>query len=148
MKKILLILGLLIFGAVLAFSQVVHYTELPNGFEIMWDAPDNVLDGTVPASQITYELYVAPVSITELQDVTLYTLVAVVANPPVVIDWDMLGVTEGAYNFGVLSVRTIPDVADGIFYSDLHWSHVGGVPSPFDVYYFTRPGEIQNLRVQ
>jgi hypothetical protein len=138
MKKILIVVFLMV--AVLAFSQVRTDTAADGTVSLAWDAPADVTAGTVPASEITYELYVAPAD-----DINALTLVTETQDT-FFDNIDMTVYGEGKYNFGVLARRDIVDL--GIFFSDMHWSHVGGMPSPFTVWYFTRPGMPSGLRVQ
>ena len=104
--------------------------------------------GTIPVEQVTYQAYVTFRSVAEAgrENVLNFEFVGAVGpfalgEDPFVngVDHTLLG--EGELVAGVRAVRTIPDVTDGVFYTGMLWSDIGGVdtlgnPAPFTVWYF------------
>ena len=154
MKKIIMFI-LVMLIAVAGFAQV-HFVPNPDGtLNYSWDAPVNVLDGTVPASQITYEFYIAlrTTASSDREQVSNFELVGTVGpftigGVPGINNVDHTILGEGEIVAGVRAVRDVPDVPDGTFYTGMLWSDLGGVPDPFTIWYFIPLDLPTNLRVE
>ncbi len=99
---------------------------------IEWDAPDL---GTVPASEITYEIVYSPYpSGTMVVVATIITL-----EQPITF------AVEGKYKVGI---RTRRDVDGEVFYSEYSWSDVEGAPTPWYAAYYLMPPKVQRIRIK
>jgi len=101
---------------------------------VEWDAVDQ---GTIPASEVTYEVWVQPFPS------GTPSLVATVAT----LEQPVTFSVEGAYRVGVRTKRTVE--ADGtVLYSEYLWSDIEGSPQPFYVVYYTLPSRIMRIRIK
>lgn len=101
---------------------------------VEWDA---VGQGTIPASEISYEVVYTPYPSGAV------VLVATVATLEAPITFTV----EGAYRIGVRTKRTV--AADGtVLYSEYLWGDIEGSPQPFYVVYYTLPARIERVRIR
>lgn len=132
MKK-LIVFALLMLPFLL--GQTIVYV---NSAVIAWDAVTKLADGTpVPVGEVVkYEV---------LRARPAAKASAVVVGETAALEYVISFPAEGDWVVGVRAVRT---VGTERIVSDINWSDVSGIPSPFVLRYYRGPAVPENLRMK
>jgi hypothetical protein len=130
MKKLFIIIFLLL--TLIACAQTK--TIIGPTVTVAWDAPAL---GTIPAAEVSYEVWVQP------YPSGAAILVATLAAVEQAVTFSV----EGAYRIGVRTKRIV--ATDGtILYSAYSWGDVEGSPAPWYVAYYATPPRVLKVRLK
>jgi hypothetical protein len=130
--KILLILVMLLVALTACEAQTK--VIIGSTVTVTWDAPPL---GTIPVSEVAYEVVVQPYpsgtqvlvgTVTALERAITFTV-------------------EGSYKLGVRTKRTVALSGD-VLYSAYAWSDAEGSPAPWYVTYYESPPKVLRIRIK